>query len=91
MDGAALFIDLAKLATDAAGGANELALAKDVAEALLHQVGPEKLRELGAYFIAHASAHIEVEDAYPIQSDEPTGSGQPMTGDAGDADPHSGP
>lgn len=69
MDAGQLLVDLARLAADTASGAGELTLAKDVAQALLHQVGPEKLRELGAYLVAHATANLDAPEVYPVAPD----------------------
>jgi hypothetical protein len=91
VDAAKLMVDLSRLATDVLAGKGELALVGDVAAALYDQVGAAKLSEIGAFFIAHAASRVPADDAFPVQSDEPQGGGQPMTGGACDADPHSGP
>lgn len=68
MDGGKLAIDLTKLVADLATGAGPFALAEDLAAAIYDQIGAEKLRQLGALFVAHASAHIEAQEMdSPVQ------------------------
>jgi hypothetical protein len=71
MDADKVIADFASLAADAASGAGELAVAKDVAQLLLDVIGPQKLREFGAFLVAHACAHIEAQEMQSPVQDAP--------------------